>query len=187
VLKRLQGGISFGGPSATIVVGEPDRIVFRTTGELLLAIELKTPSTPRSDNLVRLYEQDLALSMANFAPNSSSTHVIQQIHGYLCVNRLRYGVLTTYNQTWLLKRLGNGLEVSRVINTDDQDPSVLRSLSYILKLALEHASEPSPVPSPSNSPRQPAGSGTSTEDDDDDDRDYHPATYFGSETPYINL
>ncbi|KAF9344229.1 hypothetical protein BGX34_005868 [Mortierella sp. NVP85] len=180
VLKRMrEGSISFGSHNATIVVGEPDRVIFRPTGELLLAIELKTPSALRSDDLVQLYEQDLALLMNDFVLSSSSTRIIQQIHGYLCVNRLRYGVLSTYNQTWLLRRTRNDLEVSPVITFNNNDPSVLRSLSYILKLALEEASETPPGPvTPHPNPPQSTSSGTSTEGEDSDS-DYRPAHYFG--------
>ncbi|KAF9976083.1 hypothetical protein BGZ65_007980, partial [Modicella reniformis] len=179
VMKRLQGeDIFFGGHNAGVVVGEPDRVVIRTSGEILLAIEVKTSSVLQTNNLVHQYQRDLASMMLNLAPNRSCTHPIEQIHGYLCVNRLRYGILTTYNQTWLLRRVGDELKVSQAINSWDQDPTLLRCYSYILRLAREQASEPSPT-SPSNSPRPSTDSATSIEGDDDSD--YHPAIDFGKQ------
>ncbi|KAK3817406.1 MAG: hypothetical protein J3Q66DRAFT_440169, partial [Benniella sp.] len=86
-----------------------------TTEELLLAIELKTLSTLRSDNLVRLYEQDLTLLMANFVPSSSSTHVIQQIHGYFCDINIRCLTATTRKSFNICPTKNTSLDIGTLI------------------------------------------------------------------------
>ncbi|KAI7817525.1 hypothetical protein BC939DRAFT_465619, partial [Gamsiella multidivaricata] len=84
------------------MIAQPDRIFYQDTGQLLMAIEVKTKWVLSSANLVRKYNDDVSVLAQHRSPTNSVHLPVQQIFGYLSSNNLRYGVLTTYEQTWFL-------------------------------------------------------------------------------------
>ncbi|CAG8529719.1 4399_t:CDS:10 [Ambispora gerdemannii] len=60
------------------IIGVPD-FIYKRAGKLLLVIEVKT----------------LEISVVD---------ILRQIFGYLVINKLQYGILSTYNQHWFLRR-----------------------------------------------------------------------------------
>jgi hypothetical protein len=116
---------------------------------------LPTPSS--GENLVQwwiadvLYETDQGPKR----PGKSIFHEITQVFGYMSANRLRYGVLTTYETTWFICRPQVGtLLISDPFDHSSQDPTLLRGLCYLLSLLDEnHITEHSPDSTPA-SPRK---------------------------------
>ena len=73
--------------------------------------------------------------------------VIQQIYNYMCTGQLQYGVISTYDNHWFLRRPNDDpskLLASRTLPYNHQSPTVLRSYAYIAMQA--RASPPSPHP-----------------------------------------
>ena len=119
------------------VIGEPDRIFYNDDHLLLLVIEVKTKYTlPIIDDndLVRKFNEDTQVHDQNIAPINSTLYQVQQIFGYLSCNCLQYGVLTTYEQTWFLKRDLGKLYISPAIryNNQDQHYSIVMHVSWSL-------------------------------------------------------
>ncbi|KAI7827407.1 hypothetical protein BC939DRAFT_445123 [Gamsiella multidivaricata] len=82
------------------MIAQPDCIFYQDTGQLLMAIEVKTKWVLSSADLVRKYNDDVS-ALAQHRSLTNSVHLpVQQIFVYLSSNNLRYGVLTTYEQTW---------------------------------------------------------------------------------------
>ncbi|GBB88531.1 hypothetical protein RclHR1_15060005 [Rhizophagus clarus] len=59
----------------------------------------------------------------------------------MCANSLKYGVLSTYDQTWFLKREVEGedygrLYISNTITNVSTSPTLLRSVAYIINLVF---------------------------------------------------
>ncbi|KAJ3157561.1 hypothetical protein HDU86_003213 [Geranomyces michiganensis] len=97
------------------VVGHPD-IVYRSgqSTKAKVVIEVKTDWAFPQRNPI-LADWPAARSQST----SKLTRAIQQLYGYMTFNHLRYGVLTTYNQTWFFRRVdvpvGGGLEVTDAV------------------------------------------------------------------------
>ena len=83
-------------------------------------------------------------------PKSSIKRAVEQIYDYLLQNRLHYGVLSTYHNTWFIKVSDNKkLYISPPSNTTI--PMLLQCLAYfILKVRENHTRGPSPPPNPLN-------------------------------------
>lgn len=66
---------------------------------------------------------------------------LKQIHCYMLVLKHRYGILTTYNKTWFLKREVNDgkgiLYVSRAFFPDSTDPTLGQAFVYMNYLAFK--------------------------------------------------
>ena len=88
----------FGAPEAVHMKGKPDFICrLGKTNSLLMAIEIKTRWVlPGNTNLVEEYNQPLTQAVVRS---------VEQIYGYLVLNHLRYGILSTYDITWFIARM----------------------------------------------------------------------------------
>ncbi|PKY50389.1 hypothetical protein RhiirA4_545927 [Rhizophagus irregularis] len=97
--------------------------------------------------------------------------IIQQIYNYMIENKMKYGVLSTYNDHWFIKRECDILFISENIKYNSTHPSVLKSYAYLIKLAKNdtYSSDPRIIEKPDDSLcpfRKPKHDNC---DDDDDD------------------
>ncbi|CAG8562636.1 4256_t:CDS:2 [Scutellospora calospora] len=145
------------------VIGEPD-FIYGRIGKLLLPIEVKTfwiLYLEGNESLHERYEEDLKRERSETIPLGSSCKVsvvdiIRQIFGYLVANRLQYGILTTYNQHWFLKRPKNeprALYISPTIEIESKNPAIFQCYAYIQYLSRIGSKSPSPGATPPSSPR----------------------------------
>ncbi|KAG0204366.1 hypothetical protein BGX28_003686 [Mortierella sp. GBA30] len=119
--------------------GVPDLVCLRAGSDLskpesvLFPIEIKRPALLRSENLiVDLMTQEQS-GMAR-----GSARALNQTFGYMRLNGYRYGVLSTYEQTWFLQREGQGtndLVVSPTIAFDRTEPSLLQCYLWFVRQA----------------------------------------------------
>ncbi|CAG8653521.1 7074_t:CDS:2 [Dentiscutata erythropus] len=80
--------------------------------------------------------------------------ILYQIFRYLAVNNLQYGILTTYNQHWFLKRPlhePDTLYISPTIKIRSESPMILQCYSYIQHLARRCLSTGETLPLTSSS------------------------------------
>ncbi|KFH69284.1 hypothetical protein MVEG_04099 [Podila verticillata NRRL 6337] len=111
--------------------GVPDLVCLRKNSDpdvpesVLFPIKIKSPAVLRSGNLVEDYEAQ-GRSGAAAGPGDS----FRQAFGYMRLNGYRYGVLSTYEQTWFLKRgdqdADHDLMVSPTIAFNRSEPTLLQ-------------------------------------------------------------
>ncbi|PKY48486.1 hypothetical protein RhiirA4_544646 [Rhizophagus irregularis] len=85
---------------------------------LLMVWECKTKWVLKvlpNEDIIALYEQEKEIKEGSYvcSNNASIFGSINQVYGYMCANSLKYGVLSTYDQTWFLKR--------EVVNVGEED------------------------------------------------------------------
>ncbi|PKC06590.1 hypothetical protein RhiirA5_377721 [Rhizophagus irregularis] len=90
-------------------IGQPDFVVVNGNMLLLVAWECKPKwvlQVPQNEDIISLYYQEKKEREGTlvYSKDTSVFDPINQIYGYMCANSLRYGVLSTYDQTWFLKR-----------------------------------------------------------------------------------
>ncbi|CAG8769562.1 11030_t:CDS:10, partial [Dentiscutata erythropus] len=111
---------------------------------VLIPIEYKTCwvlRVPSNKKIVDLYlrEKDIKAGNIKGSKNASAYDAINQIYGYMCANKLRYGILSTFDQTFFLKRSvkeNNGfLQISDAVTNVSTEPTLLKSISYIIFLS----------------------------------------------------
>ncbi|RIA91692.1 hypothetical protein C1645_821721 [Glomus cerebriforme] len=61
--------------------------------------------------------------------------IIQQFYNYMVENKTKYGVLSTYNDHWFVKRECGILYISETVKYSLTHPSVLKSYAYLVELA----------------------------------------------------
>ncbi|GJJ78399.1 hypothetical protein EMPS_10758 [Entomortierella parvispora] len=132
--------------SATNVAGRPDFVGKTHPYQARVLIEVKTKWVLGCEDLVKKYNNDIASIAAGLEPRNPIWPYVLQMFLYLSLNRLRYGVLTTYEQTWFLRRDEGVLHVSPAIRHHDTLPTVLQCYKHIVDLANEdHISAPAPL------------------------------------------
>jgi hypothetical protein len=127
--------------------GNPD-FVLQAGGNLIVPIEVKTKWILPDDNIVEIIDSK--------NPPVSVVNSIWQIFGYMAHNQRRYGVLSTYDKTWFMRRPEHdtgALLISDVVHAEDTGPTLLRCFAYIMSLARQYPHCPFPPPSPPRSPR----------------------------------
>ncbi|CAB5364298.1 unnamed protein product [Rhizophagus irregularis] len=114
------------------IVGEPDFVIVLS-----------------NQNIVTLYNNEKEVREGPYAYSGDVTvyHPINQIYGYMCANKLIYGILSTYDQTWFLERGVVGedhgwLHISDTITNSSTDPTLLKSVAYIIDLASKNRYAP---------------------------------------------
>ena len=141
--------------AATEMKGKPDLICqrIRGTDSLLVIFEMKTKWVlPGAPDLVAKYNR--------FPKDNRIQRSVEQVYGYVHLNNLRYGVLSTYDVSWFINVSDNGkLYISSPIKFDDTNPSLLQSLAYLASKARDNPFR-GPPPQPPNPPDN------STEDKD---------------------
>ncbi|CAG8687663.1 5689_t:CDS:2 [Funneliformis caledonium] len=108
--KRYKKPTDLDGRALEDMAGEPDFIVVDENYKALIPFEYKTIwvlKVPSNKNIVSLYLREKKTRKGKYAGSKDTTvyEPINQIYGYMCANKLRYGVLSTFNQTWFLKRV----------------------------------------------------------------------------------
>eukprot|EP00742_Colponemidia_sp_Colp-10_P005607 GILJ01005993.1.p1 GENE.GILJ01005993.1~~GILJ01005993.1.p1 ORF type:complete len:501 (+),score=34.47 GILJ01005993.1:82-1584(+) len=84
-------------PAVLSIIGRPDRVAVRK-GHILFPVEIKHPLKFSTNDLIEDYRKNI----------KKVRNAVRQVYGYMCVSHLKYGVLTTYNYHWFLKRSVNG-------------------------------------------------------------------------------
>jgi hypothetical protein len=131
-LKKIDRNFTFHIPvSSTDFLGRPDvGIVDDTINRLILVIELKCPWVIGND-----------LDLVN-AKYKKTQHIIAQLNGYLSLNNMTYGVLSTYNHWWFFKRdTDNELFISKCYPHDSKSPTILQCMYFMIKLGRERPQE----------------------------------------------
>ncbi|CAG8645552.1 1633_t:CDS:1, partial [Paraglomus occultum] len=141
------------------ITGEPDFILCRYVSDQnvipLIAVEVKTKwvlSFPPG-NLISKYNTEEARRQNHQIGDGgcSPLHPVKQIYGYLGHNCLQYGVLTTYNQSWFLRRPSEphgNLYISPAIAIDNVQPTLLQCFAYLILLAHAGHTSIAPLSSP---------------------------------------
>ncbi|GBC23346.1 kinase-like domain-containing protein [Rhizophagus irregularis DAOM 181602=DAOM 197198] len=114
--------------------GIPD-FTCHLVGSLILVIEAK-----RKYVLEDMGEQ----TFPEFYQTSKGKDVIQQIYNYMGGNELRYGILTTYDNHWFLRREHAKLWISKTLPLQSKSPPVLKAYAYLTRQAKENPDSPKP-------------------------------------------
>ncbi|KAF9125289.1 hypothetical protein BGW39_007526 [Mortierella sp. 14UC] len=119
--------------------GSPDLVCMRAQGgfddptAVLFPIEIKRPIRLRSDNLVEDYTRQW-----QSGGEQGPIGPLSQIFGYMRLNGFRYGVLTTYEKTWFIKRTmrhTKDLVVSPTISSSGTGPTLLQCYLWFIRQA----------------------------------------------------
>jgi hypothetical protein len=97
---------------------------------LILVIEAK-----RKHVLEKIGEQSFS---EFYQVNEKAKTVIQQIYNYMGGNELRYGILTTYDNHWFLRREYTELWISKTLPLQSESPPVLKAYAYLTRQAKEN-------------------------------------------------
>lgn len=132
------------------IQGKPDFILM-DGDRLILVVEVKTKWALSVDNIVEMYQDNLKDLAKHRASPVSVIGQIKQIYGYMGHNKLQYGVLSTYERTWFLRRPPDNpgkLFISEVVMNTVTNPTLLQCLVYIMSLARHNPNSSSPPASP---------------------------------------
>ncbi|KAF9384816.1 hypothetical protein CPB97_005365 [Podila verticillata] len=120
--------------------GVPDLVCLRENSDcdlpesVLFPVEIKRPAVLRSGNLVEDYEAQ-ERSDTSAGPGDA----LRQAFGYMRLNGYRYGILSTYEQTWFLKRgdqdADHDLMVSPTIAFNRSEPTLLQCYLWFIRQA----------------------------------------------------
>jgi hypothetical protein len=128
-------------------IGDPDRL-WTTLGYKLakLIVEYKTPwSLGEIEDLVSEYQiQSKGWKLNPLQQKGNIMRAVEQTYIYMTINRHRYGCLTTFNQTWFLKRVEDAanpdtslLYISPAISCSSIEPYTLTSAWLFILLTIE--------------------------------------------------
>ncbi|KAI3657640.1 hypothetical protein MP638_001359 [Amoeboaphelidium occidentale] len=98
-----------------------------------------------------------AMTKLSTADSTKVSRVVAQIWGYMTVNHLKYGILTTLNDTYFFRRVehqvgsASKLEVSHCLSTGLSQLPFMTAWLYIISLAVESHTYASPYTSPAMS------------------------------------
>jgi hypothetical protein len=167
-LREIGSDLLFTSSQMPEFKGEPDQIIYKRLMQddfqkniPYSFIEDKTiwdlPTPSSGETLVQWWIADVLYETneGTKRPGKSIFHEITQVYGYMSANRLRYGVLTTYETTWFICRPQVGtLLISDPFDHSSYDPTLIRGFCYFLSLLEEnHITEHSPDSTPA-SPRK---------------------------------
>ncbi|PKC08790.1 hypothetical protein RhiirA5_476304 [Rhizophagus irregularis] len=131
------------------IVGQPDFIIVNSNMVLLMIWECKTKWVLKvlpDEDIMALYKQEKEIKEGPYVCSNNNASIfdsINQVYGYMCANSLKYGVLSTYDQTLFLKREVVKVEgedygrlyISNTIMSASTSPTLLKSVAYIIDLA----------------------------------------------------
>jgi serine/threonine protein kinase len=149
------------------VLLEPDLCVYRANGDvfkLAAVVEVKTPwafDLP-TGKLVEAFETEkrVAAQRGDDDPSSKNradtkvTRVVSQLWGYLSANHLRYGVITTFSQTYFFRRMESSsssasrMEVTPAISLSSGPLPIYLAWFHFLTLLKDDFLYTSPFSSP---------------------------------------
>ena len=111
--------------------GEPDFVCHKKDGDvLILAIKIKRAHIESDQTLPEVYKGDAKVKM-----------VIQQLYNYLSENQLKYGILSTYEHSWFVKRDHRYLYISESLEYNSTHPPVLKTYAYLAQQAIKDGHE----------------------------------------------
>ncbi|KAF9991340.1 hypothetical protein BGZ79_004650, partial [Entomortierella chlamydospora] len=172
-LNRVFPNAKIGRYCETNVIGKLDRVYFRSRADIRMIIEIKTIRSLPCNDLATGYNEEMEAFARDEALPDRTRRPLHQIFGYLSHNRLRYGILSTYDQTWFLKREGGSLQISPTIYHNNNYPTLLQCYAYVMHLSdkdpISEAAPPTPSPSPP--PEDPSDGNDNN--DDPNDSNYH--------------
>jgi predicted Ser/Thr protein kinase len=126
--REIRIHLEFGRHSiASECKGEPDFALVNSDSELVCVIEIKTVFT--------LDRKLISLNSLLSPAESSVRHIIEQLMGYMCHNRLKYALLSSFENTWFCYRDDLDLFFSPAVTFDSSDPTLFRCIGYFV-LAL---------------------------------------------------
>lgn len=153
------------------VQGKPDFILI-DNNRLIPAIEAKTKRVLSVDDIVETYQENLKDLAEHRASPVFVIDPIKQIYGYMGHNKLQYGVFSTYERIWFLRRPQDNpgkLFISEAVMNTATNPTLLQCLVYIMSLARHNPNSSSPAsPSPPADDYEPPD-----EKNDDGNSTYH--------------
>ncbi|KAF9345759.1 hypothetical protein BGX34_004507 [Mortierella sp. NVP85] len=121
--------------------GYPDLMCRRQDdGKILILVEIKRPV------IVNIADDTTFAETYNRGQDRSVMFSLHQILGYLWCNGFRYGVLSTMQQTWFLRRTRREIEISPTIALQSQEPTLLKAYLWFIRQA--HADPLSSGPPP---------------------------------------
>ncbi|CAG8689861.1 6588_t:CDS:2, partial [Funneliformis mosseae] len=100
-------------------------------------------------------ENRMGLEQNPYPEKLSVVDILRQRFGYLVDNHSQYGILSTYNQNWFIKRPNDEprtLEISPTIDIQSENPSILKCYAYIQHLSKTDTGCASPGLTPLSSP-----------------------------------
>jgi hypothetical protein len=133
-------------------------VLFKESAEFIIAlVEVKTPRAfPLGPDLVECFRaEQMKLKprpeslptkdriLINRSDETKASRAVTQLWGYLSVNNLKYGILTTFNDTFFFKREFSEdqnisrLEISRSVSIGDPSVPIVGALCYFFSLLLE--------------------------------------------------
>lgn len=73
-----------------------------------------------------------------YKKNAKARDVVQQLYNYMSENELQFGVLSTYDKHWFVKRDYQDIYISESLSLDSSSPPVLKAYAYIALQAKEN-------------------------------------------------
>ena len=137
ILNKLMGPDCVYSRKSTDTPGIPDFNCHRV-GSLILVMEAK-----RKHVLEDMGEQTFP-EFYKTSETSKGKDVIQQIYNYMGGNELRYGILTTYDNHWFLRREHAKLWISKTLSLQSESPPVLKAYAYLTRRAKKNPKSPKP-------------------------------------------
>ncbi|KAF9177733.1 hypothetical protein BGZ51_008414 [Haplosporangium sp. Z 767] len=121
--------------------GKPDLVCVRHQDEggdpsVLFPIEMELPTYLHLARNVTLPEAYAEQQRSRAAVGPAGP--LKQVFGYMRLNGYRYGILSTYTQTWFIKRAtrdGNDIFVSPTISFDNTEPTLLQCYLWFIREA----------------------------------------------------
>ncbi|KAF8926465.1 hypothetical protein BGZ47_002706 [Haplosporangium gracile] len=120
--------------------GIPDLVCLKENSDprlpesVLFPIEIKRPVLLQTDDLLDDY-----LAEDRTGDARGVVGPVNQVYGYMRLNGYRYGILSTYEQTWFMKRGDQGandLMISPTIAFDISEPSLLQCYVWFIRQAV---------------------------------------------------
>ncbi|TPX56091.1 hypothetical protein PhCBS80983_g04818 [Powellomyces hirtus] len=185
ILPRIEQGVFIGSPgelkdAPKPVLGIPDLVLANisladlssgiSSGTLHMIFEIKKHCVlfiGQDEHLAEVYQRH----RLNQRLENECKHVqecVEQCFGYMAHNKIQYGVLSTYVQTWVFYRDVDNplcLRISATINADTAGPTAItfrRAMGYVASLALGAATLMTPPQSRCISSRGSGGSSART-------------------------
>ncbi|UZO11537.1 uncharacterized protein OCT59_003101 [Rhizophagus irregularis] len=134
ILNDLTGPDYVYSRKSTDTPGIPD-FNCHLVGSLILVMEAK-----KKHVLEDIGEQ----TFPEFYQTSKGKDVVQQIYNYMGGNELRYGILTTYDNHWFLRREHTDLWISKTLSLQSESSPVLKAYAYLTRRAKENPKSPKP-------------------------------------------
>ncbi|RGB31103.1 hypothetical protein C1646_764466 [Rhizophagus diaphanus] len=109
--------------------GTPDYTCYYLGNTLILVIEIKRVHI--------LSEIGPGLLSDFYKINPRVKNVVQQIYYYMSENQLQYGILSTYDEHWFVKRDHQDLYITEPLLLGSTSPTVLEAYAFLAQLAKE--------------------------------------------------